>query len=287
MFAWIKRLFGVKGRRDASRPYRYGLSLGINDYPGNNNDLQGCANDSFELSHRLRNVYYYDESGLIQDTRATVARFTQAILALAAKAVAGDWVTITFSGHGTSVVCTHGDEADGRDEAFCLYDGILLDNDMGRLMDAFKPGVMVTIFADCCHSGTITRGQIKDLYDKDQPLVRYRPPEDDNMAKKLRKFKIRSRVFKARGPGEGGATVILLSGCRDDQYSYDASFNGKNFGAFTFNVLKVIDANPDMTVQEFFTAIKAKLPSREYPQDPQLSCPDSALGTKLFGGVRT
>ena len=68
---------------------------------------------------------------------------------------AGDICVITYSGHGGQVFDQSGDEADGKDETWCFYDGDLVDDEIHDLLKEFKEGTRVLIISDSCFSGTI------------------------------------------------------------------------------------------------------------------------------------
>jgi len=76
----------------------------------------------------------------------------------------GDFFVFYYSGHGTEVEDTDGDEKDGMDEAFCFVtpngqinrSSLLTDDEFVDILIASIPeGVTLIILADCCHSGTI------------------------------------------------------------------------------------------------------------------------------------
>ena len=69
---------------------------------------------------------------------------------------------------------------------------------------------------------------------------------------------------------EASMPELLLTGCSDSEYSYDAEFNGRPNGAMTALALRVIQQNPQATYREFHTTLRTLLPSAEYPQSPQL-----------------
>ena len=75
---------------------------------------------------------------------------------------------------------------------------------------------------------------------------------------------------------------ILISGCSDSEYSYDAEFDGRPNGAMTALALRVIKQNPDVTYREFYAGLRALLPSEDYPQTPQLEGSDINKDRKLF-----
>ena len=75
---------------------------------------------------------------------------------------------------------------------------------------------------------------------------------------------------------------ILISGCSDSEYSYDAEFNGRPNGAMTAYAIQVIKQNPNVTYREFYAGLRNLLPSNDYPQTPQLEGSDDNKDRKLF-----
>merc|ERR1712183_744461 len=72
----------------------------------------------------------------------------------------GEAIFLHYSGHGTKVRDTSGDEDDGYDEALCPVDypsnGLIIDDDLfDILIEPLPPGVNMISLMDCCHSGTI------------------------------------------------------------------------------------------------------------------------------------
>ncbi len=75
---------------------------------------------------------------------------------------------------------------------------------------------------------------------------------------------------------------ILISGCSDSEYSYDAEFDGRPNGAMTALAIGVIKQNPAITYREFYAGLRALLPSKEYPQTPQLEGSETNKDRKIF-----
>src|SRR3954471_10097399 len=96
------------------------LCIGINDYPGTENDLAGCRNDAEDWAAALT-ARGFDTRRLI-DTAASGAAIRAAIHELLTTPAPGTAVVITYSGHGTWLPDTSGDEPDHRDEALCPHD---------------------------------------------------------------------------------------------------------------------------------------------------------------------
>jgi hypothetical protein len=64
---------------------------------------------------------------------------------------------------------------------------------------------------------------------------------------------------------------LLMAGCRDAEYSYDADFGARPNGAFTYYALKTLKSlAPGATYADWHKAIQTCLPSASYPQSPQI-----------------
>ena len=75
------------------------LCIGINDYPGTQNDLRGCVNDANDWATALA-ARGFTVSKLL-DSQATKAALVAGFEQLITSAKSGDTIAITFSGHGT------------------------------------------------------------------------------------------------------------------------------------------------------------------------------------------
>lgn len=70
---------------------------------------------------------------------------------------------------------------------------------------------------------------------------------------------------------------LLMAGCEEgpDHFSYDANFNNRPNGAFTYFALRALKTLPaNASYRDWHSAIRRSLPSTNYPQKPQL------VGTK-------
>ncbi|MBS3822152.1 MAG: caspase family protein, partial [Phycisphaerae bacterium] len=94
----------------------------------------------------------------------------------------GDRVVFYYSGHGSQLKDTGGEEADGMDEVLCATDfqkdgtGGVRDDELGRWLDELKDR-NVTVLIDACHSGTMSKG----LY-TGQAFSKYIPSPDADAA---------------------------------------------------------------------------------------------------------
>ena len=145
------------------------LLVGINDYPGTQNDLMGCVNDITNVYDVLVKYYGFKPSDvtLLADKRATTKAILDALGKLIASGSSGDTLVFHYSGHGSQVADPEGDEADGKDEIICPYDfdwdkSYIKDDDFARIFKDLKKGVTLEVILDSCHSGTGTREMILD-----------------------------------------------------------------------------------------------------------------------------
>lgn len=250
---------------------KYSLSFGINKYPNPANNLKGCVNDAINWRNILRDKVGFD-SILFLDSEVNSKNFSNSIIELSQKCIPDDIFVLTYSGHGSSVIDTHNDELDGRDECICLYDKFFIDDEIKSLFDKFQKGVRICFISDSCHSGTVTRAFnnqniIKEnLYKK----ARYLPPEDDNIALSISKLPLIGKMKNIII--EDDMIDILIAGCKDTEYSYDAIIDGIPCGAFSYYAQKVIKESiiEKLTYEEFYNSLKKYLPSNTYNQTPQL-----------------
>ena len=249
------------------------LCIGIN-YEGTNNELSECIHDMQSWSAVLQGAGF--SVRMLRERFATGQNILDQIRWMLSEAVKGDSLMITYSGHGTQVPDQSGDEADQMDEAWCPADiwteGPLVDDQLWAAWKSKRPGVQLVVLSDSCHSGSVVKA--------------FEVP-----AKGRKKFLHHRHFLK---PGmlagrnvEGGDEpddkslwpVLLISGCADPEYSYDAPALGN--GAFTSYALRALkQIGMGATYNEWFAAIRRALPSRDYPQTPQLS--GSFGGKKVF-----
>lgn len=246
---------------------KHALCVGINDYPGTGSDLAGCVNDAQDWAEELTKRGFDTE--LLLDGEAIGEAMRAGIRRKLAQSGSGDTVVITYSGHGTWVRDDNGDEPDGRDEALCPYDiftnGPLLDDELYDILCERERGTRVVMISDSCHSGTVARmaPSLRETADK----VKFLPPSVFLSPEEAARAAKMPRVLA----GRPRHAALLLSGCQDLEYSYDAHFGGRPNGAFTYVALAALRELPaGATYRDWMAAIAKHLPSQDYPQTPGL-----------------
>ncbi len=243
------------------------ICVGINNYPGMFNDLQGCVNDANDWAGLLTEFGFVVD--VLLDDQGTRENIKAALHNLVVTLGPGDYGVFTYSGHGTYNRDTSGDEPDSYDEALYVYDGILLDDELREILNDLQPQASLTFISDSCFSGTVTRVQEDTTHyakPRYMPVLGYDP----------------LIPVKTHFLAEADMLELLLSGCSDSEYSYDAYINGRYNGAMSRYAIDTIRANPGTTFNEFYMALRQLLPSQEYPQTPQLEGSEANKARVLF-----
>lgn len=151
---------------------RYALIVGIDDYPGIDNDLVGPVEDARMMRDLLISQFGFPEENvvMITDQAASRTHLANAFVRHLGQAGPDGVAVFYYSGHGTQLEENLGltapvdPEADGKDEALYIADGsVILDDELGFLADQLDAQRALLII-DACYSGTISRGA--DVYPK-------------------------------------------------------------------------------------------------------------------------
>jgi hypothetical protein len=141
----------------------FGVFVGISDYPGSGSDLPECANDAIKLAQALRERSLLVETRqvVLTDSQATLANVRQAMQRMATEVRPDDIFVFFYSGHGSqgSPGSTDAREIDGIDESIVLYDGQMVDDEMGRLFDGINARLAV-LSLDSCFAGGFAKDVI-------------------------------------------------------------------------------------------------------------------------------
>ena len=245
------------------------ISISINNYPDSENNLHGCLNDEEDWKTIFTTKFGFDEheSISIQDDQCTRRNILDALKLGVQKSVAGDILVIQYSGHGCQVRDRNDDEPDRKDEALYVYDGPLIDDELGEVLSDLKPNVTCVVILDSCFSGTATRG----LHLRNRCVQ-----IEDVRGRRLR------RRFLKNIPGVE-MKWIVLSGCSEMQTSADAMINDRYNGAFTFFALLALkDYNYVCTYNQWLKHLRKYLPSKDFEQKPTLEGPESLLNKQIF-----
>lgn len=199
-------------------------------------ELRACENDAHAMQRLAAGQGF--ETTLLLGEAATADAVADAVRSAAGRVGGEDIFLLTYSGHGSQVRDQDGDEGDGMDETWCLYDGELVDDDLCRLSALFPPGARVLVVSDSCHSGTVIRkGETAARPARAQARVVYRGGFRDGApaAAAVPRQPVVRGVAAASARGQVAASVLLLAAALDGQTARDGVRNG----AFTDALLRV------------------------------------------------
>ena len=211
------------------------LHLGLNSvdkthYGGWDGQLAACEADAKDMKAIATKQGFTPQ--ILLTKQATSAAVIGAIQQAAAKLKSGDIFFLSYSGHGGQVPDTNHEEADRMDETWVLYDRELVDDELWALWGKFAAGVRIVMLSDSCHSGTMSRAMPSFLRADAgaAPAVRNRllPPDVALQTYRLNQ-KLYDDIQKKNPAGEKARlrpSVVLISGCQDNQTSLDGDRNG-------------------------------------------------------------
>jgi hypothetical protein len=228
-------------------PKGLALTIGLNSvdpkhYGGWSGKLNACEADAEDMADIGKSKKFKVKTLLTK--AATRTKVIGEISKAARTLKAGDIFMLSYSGHGGQLPDLNSDEPDAQDETWCLYDGELVDDELYAQLGKFSSGVRILVFSDSCHSGTVVKlayyhektgargsglqGVSYRFMPADVALRTYRANKGfyDKILKNIR-LQGAEKAVKA--------SVLLISGCQDNQLSSDGDFNG----LFTGQLLRV------------------------------------------------
>lgn len=231
------------------------LLVGIN-YIGTQNELKGCINDVLNMKNLLETKFGYSNSILLTDNttiKPTKNNIINNLKNLVFNSDKHTEIFFHFSGHGTQTIDRNKDEKDGNDEAIVPIDfmtsGLILDDEIYSIIKDTKCNMKIVL--DSCHSGTCVDLPYSTLFNTSGKLI--------------------SQVINNNTPINQKNDIIMISGCRDEQYSsdiYDIKTK-KNCGALTNSLVNLINNNNNINLSSLMSSLNVIL--KKYYQNPVLS----------------
>ena len=232
------------------------------DTPPDWRDISSVNDIPLVRSALIKQGFQSKDIGVLKNEEATKAGIVKAIKDLTASCKKGDVVILHFSSHGQQIEDDNGDEVDGYDEAIVPYgappsykDGYdfsqhLRDDELESLLFDLRlkigPTGDVIVFADACHSGTVSRGE--EISRGGMPAMQrpnYTPTKGVG----------ESVVFQTSSSEKVDmsqmAPIVVISGAQASEVNYEHNGAGSLSTAISRSVDKV---NSSMTYRGFFCA---------------------------------
>jgi len=298
----------------------YALLVGIDRYanPRQAPHLRGCVADVTGTHNWLITTLGVPEENILLLTspldqsepahlRPTRENIIQGWREHLAQAGEGDQVFFNYSGHGAQARSVDPNELDGFDETLVAHDSRsntpdgkpiydILDKEIATLIHEVESrGAQVSVFLDCCHSGSGTRA-IQQAESSDTgsgetarvrqclPDLRQRPPSTliDGFIAPVANTRSGSPSQKQWTPL---GNHVLLAGCRDQELAneYRSPETDQWHGATTYFFHKALaNYHPEMTWADIHDAVQTHVHNVYATQRPQLEGPSHLA---ILGGA--
>jgi hypothetical protein len=163
-------------------------------------------------------------------------------------AVAGDELWFHYSGHGSLIRDTSGDEESGKDSCICPIDfarsGFISDDLIRNNLALLVPkGVRLYIILDACHSGTGC--DLRYKYDDSSYLTNKKAPLPTKYV--AADWSLQQTNYEYKRYAKTNGDVFCISGCQDSQTSADAYLGGQACGALSYILLNSLRNNSPIT----------------------------------------
>ncbi len=251
---------------------KYGVFIGINEYPNPNQKLGGCVNDAKKWKNFIKNEFGVSDSNsdILLDVQATRSNIINTIKKYQNKAVSGDVFIITYSGHGALFLDSKSEELDETewievpsagnppdkyDSAICPIDSgettsgkpwrnLILDDELYELFSVFlAKGAAVYFISDSCHSGSIARslgGKQLNFETANNSEFKYRFAStfklfNINSFDSIPKPTFQRTIIQRSVPGN---LLLILAGSQDNQFSLDVNTPTGRQGLFTASFIE-------------------------------------------------
>ncbi len=283
--------------------------IGINQYEDLSiPSLSGCVADAESMAAVLTDCYEFEAHDLVLLTapeQTTRKAILDALTGLVDETRRGDVSVVYYSGHGSQVPDTSGDEEDGMDETIVPSNS---HRDGGEVLDIVDDELHSYVFAlaqrtpyttfifDSCHSGSIDRdlirpGAIEAIRAESRPIPRATLPASRPLSVPERPYpgvpEDGGREMSASGLIRQG-DYALLAGCPDDEVSIEASFEGQMHGLLTKFLVDNLRSEPNATVGAVAAKVKVEVEAdarrREKRQRPVFEAPPRLRDAIPFSG---
>ncbi len=206
-----------------------------NAYNGWDGTLNACEADAAAMLAIAKSQGYAASNSLLTND-ATAANVLAGIKQAAEDLHSGDLFLLTYSGHGGRI--PDPENAGKQVDTWALYDRMLISHELYRAWNDFAPGVRIFVTSDSCHSGTVIRLvpnlKIPSTHHGVSRAVPRGVVHSTYLAHQAMYDEL-TRHNPRSLQGEIDASVLLISGCQDEQESSDGDGNG----LFTSELLSV------------------------------------------------
>jgi len=261
------------------------LVIGIGAYPDVDYGwptIHGDNDIAITKATLLCNGFKVSNIDTLRNEDATYQAICKAFQKLISIVRTNDIVYIHFSGHGQQITDLDGDEPDGYDEAWILYDALqeltpnyhgehhITDDQLNTWLHQIREKVGVNgriiVVSDACHSGSATR----DLSE----------PTEIRGSHAVFPIEGIKRPYKQKR----SIDWICISACADDECNRQYQKpNGEQCGSLTYALYQMRNYLSSLSISELTNLLPAKIKELvSRTQTPQIECPAETSKQTLF-----
>lgn len=270
-------------------PQKHALLIGIDRYSNfeEQYQLRGCVNDAKLMKSVLVDHFNFKASDIteLHNAAASQQGILEAMENLVEQIEQDDIVVFHFSGHGSQRKSGDTDEGTGMNSTICTADSGYMDPypNLDIIDDVINEWLTrlarktryISLTFDCCHSGTITRDALA-------AKARGVPGDTRSLSAMGVDQTQLPPATRSRGKEDGhggwlalGDNYVVMSGCRDDEYSYEFETEGggepiRNGALTHFLSNALMSAKPGSTYRDIFEIAQNGVNSKFNKQHPQI-----------------
>lgn len=227
----------------AYTPQKEALLVGVAKYQ-NGDTLPGIKSDINQMKELLQSRGFHVR--VLFNQQATLANVKNSLNSYR-NLSSNDSFFFYVSSHGTQIEDVNGDEADGLDEAYVLYDvnhhisnenGLLIDDHLDNMLAAISAKKVMV--ADSCHSGTMYKSFSRNAKTKSVKIA--------SNFKFINKDLVRGKIKKPKN-------LVVLGASSDSQKSVATSSGS----LFTDAFYDAWQSNPNISFKNMQRATKAHI----------------------------
>ena len=257
---------------------KFALLIGIN-YIGTSNELYGCINDTIMMRKYLIEKRGYNANNIItlrdgpslaQFKMPTKENILNEIKNLINKANTNnaEEIFLHYSGHGSNIRDTNGDERNGYDDIIYPIDfNYIADDELRANISHINNNTAFYIIMDCCFSATNV--DLPYLYTQQNNLLVL---QEDNSKKYPELLNKNIYSFSGCTDNQTSADLYKIYPILIDQNSdYSIMINNTSGGALSATLIATLINNSNNDIIKALTYVQSLLKMNGLPQVPLLS----------------
>jgi len=257
------------------------VCIGIEQFQGSAIPrLHGCVHDARSVAKLLGDRFGFTEVKDLLNERATKENILRAIDWLAVHSAPGDVAVVSLASYGSWYPDRSGQDADGLDEIFVVYDHsgqwtLLRDDELAQAFGRFPAATTLVCLLDTAHTGAATAGRF------------LAPPADvPAVAGSLsRRLPVKSRLRHRRA--DDLPNCVVMAACAEREVAAETSVSGGHAGVFTLALLEALGTlGPTATWAQVHAHMVKNLQARGFQQTPQLHAADAMRNQTVFAEGR-